>query len=391
MLSVKTKRAPALRVLLAMIIVILSAITPKVNVSAANEIANNGHNGIWIDINSSPYTDYANKSYGQFAYTDQGCAWFASARLYQLTGKGSSIRTGSAWYRNASSYGFTTGRQTPTGKALACYSSHVSVVEMVDGDNITISEGGNKDYPSNSYCVIRTVSKATIEGNSSFMGYVYLDGSNGAQQSGQSYNVFFTDLRAEGVSDCDAKIIGRVNTNTRIPKVGVVLYENGNTVWTYSENSGLNKNFDMWYNLKSEFRKLNPGTLYSFRFWAEVNGKKVYSDTYAFFTEQATKTSGVYLTNLRAENISSTGAKIIGRVNNPYGELVPSVGVELYNSDGNLIWSYSEPSNLRKSFDMWYTSSDFGTLNAGALYYYKFYAEVDGNRYYSDLNSFWTR
>ena len=52
---------------------------------APSGIMNNGEGGIYIDINASLYTDFAQKSYGGYAYGTQGCAWFASARLCQVT------------------------------------------------------------------------------------------------------------------------------------------------------------------------------------------------------------------------------------------------------------------------------------------------------------------
>lgn len=51
--------------------------------TAASGIKGNGTDGIYIDINAAPYTTYANKAYGQYAYGNEGCAWFASSRVCQ--------------------------------------------------------------------------------------------------------------------------------------------------------------------------------------------------------------------------------------------------------------------------------------------------------------------
>ena len=58
-------------------------------------IANNGMNGVNIDISGSPYTDFAAiPVWGSYAYSGEGCAWFASARVRELTGLGSTIYDG---------------------------------------------------------------------------------------------------------------------------------------------------------------------------------------------------------------------------------------------------------------------------------------------------------
>ena len=60
--------------------------------SAPSGILGNGTGGIYIDINSAPYTTYQKKPrWGINAYTEVGCAWFASARVYQLTGNDNPI------------------------------------------------------------------------------------------------------------------------------------------------------------------------------------------------------------------------------------------------------------------------------------------------------------
>lgn len=165
-------------VLVALMLFSLFVVVP-ITVSAAGEIAGNGTNGISININASPYTDYAKKDYGQYAYTNKGCAWFASARVCQVTGKNTNILSGSSWYSTGySTYGFSRG-QSIKAKALACYSNHVAVVEIVNGNTVTVSEGGMPSYPNNGYCVIRTTTVSELQNRSacgSFLGYVYIGG-----------------------------------------------------------------------------------------------------------------------------------------------------------------------------------------------------------------------
>ena len=150
--------------------------------AAPSGILGNGTNGITIDINSAPYTTFATYSYGQYAYGREGCAWFASARVNQLTGKGSTIFSGWAWYYSQyPNYGFSIGSE-PRAKALACYGNHVAVVEAVNGDTITVSQGGmgGLSDANHGYCIISTMSRYQLEhqgGCGEFYGYVYLDGA----------------------------------------------------------------------------------------------------------------------------------------------------------------------------------------------------------------------
>ena len=91
-------------------------------------IAGNGTGGLYIDINSDPYAYYSRKSYGQYAYGPSGCAWFASARACQITGKDSPIFAGNTWYNfQYANYGYTRG-QTIRAKSLVCYDNHVAVI-----------------------------------------------------------------------------------------------------------------------------------------------------------------------------------------------------------------------------------------------------------------------
>ncbi len=149
--------------------------------AAKGPIKNNGTNGIYIDILGWPYTSYANiANWGQYAYTESGCAWFASARTRELTGKGTNIYSGYSWWSSTgASLGFSKG-STPKAKALACFENHVSVIERVDGNILTISEGGvrGSENAQYGYCHITTKTIAEFEagnvGTGAFYGYVYL-------------------------------------------------------------------------------------------------------------------------------------------------------------------------------------------------------------------------
>ncbi len=169
---------------LCLLMAVSAAIVGTTGASAAaarGPIKNNGTNGIYINILGYPYTNYANiPTWGVNAYTELGCAWFASARAKELTGKGSNIYGGPNWYNNVyASLGFSRGRAVKA-KAIACFENHVSVIERVNGNILTISEGGVRGSANAQYghCHITTSTVSAFEeGNSytgNFLGYVYL-------------------------------------------------------------------------------------------------------------------------------------------------------------------------------------------------------------------------
>ncbi len=120
-------------------------------------------------------------------------------------------------------------------------------------------------------------------------------------------NVPYIDTLVEnGVSIDDAEIKGRVhNMGRRIDRVGVTLWENGVEVWNFNEGSSLSKDFDMWYNLKKDFRALNENTSYSYRFWCEAGGTRYYSSIKPFTT--AKDGSRPSISDVKVANVSTTG------------------------------------------------------------------------------------
>lgn len=144
----------------------------------AEGIQGNGTGGISININAGYYASYASiPTYGQYAYTKSGCAWFASARVRELTGKGTTIYGGSNWYNKAGpNLGFSRGAGLQA-KAIACWTNHVAIVEAISGDTVYISEGGyTVGREANGYTVIRTVKSSYFTSGScgTWLGFVYL-------------------------------------------------------------------------------------------------------------------------------------------------------------------------------------------------------------------------
>ncbi len=143
-------------------------------------ILNNGLGGIYISINSAPYTTFQSYSYGQYAYTRDGCAWFASARVNQVTGKGNTIRAGTNWWRNGVSVLGTSRGQEIKAPAVMCWEGHVAILEKIEGSTAYVSEGGSKNSNNDyGYTIIRNINVNSLKGmNPNFLGFVYLPGSN---------------------------------------------------------------------------------------------------------------------------------------------------------------------------------------------------------------------
>ena len=164
---------------MSLMIAVISVFPLTVNATCSSGIKNNGLDGLWIDINADPYTYFETKSNGYNAYTDVGCAWFASARSYQITGEDCDISSGYSWYEGGrwDRYGYSIGQEC-RAKSLACYYGHVLVIEKVVGNDVLISEGGSWYYSdeSHGYCIIRWTTIDAIE-NNDFLGYVYLTSS----------------------------------------------------------------------------------------------------------------------------------------------------------------------------------------------------------------------
>ena len=162
-------------------IVLLMTLTPimmqDASAHGSNGIYGNGTGGVYIDIYSYEFVALSQTSWGKYAYGPQGCAWFASARQWQLTGNRSVIWSGTSWWNNGNGQlGYPTGRSIKA-PAIVCFSGHVAIVEAVSGGQALISEGGRTDFPNNDYCHLGWQSISKMESKSGFLGYVYLSGA----------------------------------------------------------------------------------------------------------------------------------------------------------------------------------------------------------------------
>lgn len=176
-------------------------------------------------------------------------------------------------------------------------------------------------------------------------------------------------------------------TGTRPTSVGLYLGTSTSNMSAYgSDNINHNQNpFDVWYNLRGLF----AGTTYYYRFYAMVNDTPQWSDIRSFTTENAViedPISGGFAMK-GSSNITQSTARVDASYS--YTGMRPSsVGLYLGTSSSNMSAYGSDTINHNQNpFDVWYNLSG---LSAGATYYYRFYATVNGETIWSDISNFTT-
>ncbi|RKI43272.1 hypothetical protein D7V86_00715 [bacterium D16-51] len=329
---------------------------------APGGIAGNGTGGISIDINAAPYTDYANiPNWGQYAYGASGCAWFASARVNQLTGANCTIYSGKSWYNSAyATFGFSRG-SVLNAKALACYENHVAVVESVNGDKAVVSEGGYTSVnASNGYCVIHELSKAQIESarGGGFLGYVYLTGGAPQPAAGLSYS----NLHTTFVDTWNAGLYGYIDNPGRltVSEVGVFIWDSAGTlVVNHKENCGLKTSYvEQQLNIVGEALPsgLKSGESYTYQMYAVANGTTYKSDigTFTIVDNEKPKVS-----NVEVSDVSSDGYTVSCVVTDNHDVALVKFPV----------WTYANgQDDLQKD---WVTNSKYSGIKDGDKYTFR--------------------
>ena len=174
---------------LLVLIVLLFHFQPYALATCEYGIHNNGLGGIYIDINSDLYNvTWANKPWAA-PYMPNGCTWFVGARVSELTNnpKNTTIWDGQNWW---DSYGTSLGYSRGTTldmqyKAVACWNTHVAIIEDIHPDGtIILSEGGVGGPAGDPYryapwgcchLIETTESQLVNREGKIFLGYIYLD------------------------------------------------------------------------------------------------------------------------------------------------------------------------------------------------------------------------
>lgn len=131
---------------------------------------------------------YYNRTLNAFSQTGYGmpnCTAYVYGRIYEITGEAPLIRTGNAgswWYINKRNNYYEYGSEPKIG-AIACWSNHVAVVEVIDEDMITISQshwGGN-------YFDTDTVKAGAGRYGQTFYGFIYACGDIELEEEEPNY------------------------------------------------------------------------------------------------------------------------------------------------------------------------------------------------------------
>lgn len=121
---------------------------------------------------------YYNRSLNAFAQTGYGmpnCTAYAYGRIYEITGEAPLIKRGSAgsWWSINKRNGYYDYGQEPKLGAIACWSDHVAVVEVIDGDTIIISQS----HWRGNYFDTDTVKVGANRYGQKFYGFIYASDS----------------------------------------------------------------------------------------------------------------------------------------------------------------------------------------------------------------------
>ena len=299
-----SRKSIRLKIFLARLLVVVMVVTSipfyqKQEAKAAGyAIANNGTGGINIDIMASPFSDFARiPTWGKYAYGSQGCAWFASARARQISGKNiSMIWSGQSWYNSQyRQFGFSRGQEIKA-PALICYQGHVAVLEKIDGNTAYISEGGTSYYrnwgtyyrcgQTNGYCTVHAIEVGEIKSSAGirndFMGFVYL--GNGGSNPQPVANA---SIQAVSCDKYDNNLVPRAkvyNPNgQRVTTVGITIRDNNNVIASKQETmkpeGQYSHSSNIWFDCRTECGvTLRPGHVYNWQIYANVGGKTLYTD-----------------------------------------------------------------------------------------------------------------
>ena len=237
---------------------VFGAVSVKAGASAG--IMNNGTSGITIDIYGPYYKALAKET--SCAYVRGGCAWYASARASELVGKNLGVHSPANWWNSyAGSYGFKK-TSNPVAKGFAIYSNHMVVIEKIDGNTVTISEGSNPGASDSAhgYCALRKVSLSSLK----------------SLYKGQSFKGFI-DLRVYGANPPIPSTVPASHGEVYVAK-GIAdntWHSYRNTIPDYSY-TGVAKGVYGWWRIVNGYVDWNAGSVYkNENGWWKTSGGKV--------------------------------------------------------------------------------------------------------------------
>lgn len=173
----KQKRHIAIALLCAAVLLMSSVVGAVISMAGASQgIKGNGTNGVSVNIYGPYYAALANET--SAAYGRGGCTWYAGARASELVGRNLGVHSPANWWNTFAAQNGFRKVSYPVAKGFAVFSNHMVVIEKVEGNTLTISEGSNAGVSdaAHAYCAIRQVSRSAFEksnyGGQTFRGYI---------------------------------------------------------------------------------------------------------------------------------------------------------------------------------------------------------------------------
>ncbi len=119
-------------------------------------------------------SSYYNRSLNAFSKTGYGmpnCTAYAYGRIYEITGEEPLIKRGNAesWWSINKKNGYYDYGQEPRLGAIACWSNHVAVVEVIDENTVTVSQS----HWRGKYFDTCTFTSGDKHFGQKFYGYIY--------------------------------------------------------------------------------------------------------------------------------------------------------------------------------------------------------------------------
>ena len=209
----------------------------------------------------------------------------------------------------------------------------------------------------------------------------------------QQKNISFETSAAENVTSSNAVISSWGRNNGMMQELGFYIgmdgaYQNQSRIVVSKDVEWTD--FNMRYDVDSYYGMLNPGQSYRYSFFCVKEGHE-YKSEEAVFTTSGNKR--ISFDSVSVSDVSSVDAKIKCWGDNPYGQVLATVGFEIsigYNSVDKKEYGVLENKTWTRpefTFDL----KDYcGNLKPETNYYVRFYADSENIRYYSDYRTFET-
>lgn len=214
------------------------------------------------------------------------CTWYAWQQAYERTGVAlPAWGNAGDWYNNASAQGWSVGK-TPAVNSIAVWTDgsygHVGYVVGVDGEYISVVEGGRSDTSDGIGSIRISIYAKRNYGTQSLQGFIYLSGSPEPAQ-----NPWTEVWSPTEIGETNARINGYIRnpSGVYISTVGCSVWDQyGNLLATHYEpmNSSYNTydGVKMWFYMNRDCGiTLQKGKIYRYQMFV------ICSDNRAFYTD----------------------------------------------------------------------------------------------------------